>query len=393
MFKKYFKVWICAFIFIALCLPAVPVYAVGGSDCYATTPYTGMIISPGKKYNFEVTIENKSSQIRSAALSVPKLPEGWAAGFDENGKLLTEVTIKPQNLLYINFVVTAPEEAKDGLYEVVARFTDSAGAQDIRFKLTIQREQASQLPGKLDVQFPELTGPSGAVFTYRVTYNNDTSANQSFSLASQIDDGWTISFKPMYENKTVASIVVDANGTQVLDVEVTPPVNIKAGKYTVPIAFLSDTERLETSLSLIIEGRYDLALSTKDERLNADAYAGKDTLLPVILKNTGTSPLTGIKLSAAPPEGWNAEFNEDESAGISLDPGESLETALRFRPSNRAVAGDYVLTIEASNYGVSKQTDIRVTVKTPVYWGVLGLLCIAVIVVLIIGMFRKYGRK
>jgi uncharacterized membrane protein len=369
---------------------AVPAFAVGDGSFYAVTPYMGMIAFPGRKYDFEVSLENRTKSIRQAALAVASLPEGWDACFDINGKMVTDVAVKPENQLYMKFIVTVPDDAPEGDNYVVSTFEDEDGLQEIRYKLTIRRERSSSLRGRIEVQFPELTGPSGAVFTYRVTYNNDSSENRSFSLASRTPDGWTVRFKPMYDSKTVASIVVDAHGTQILDVDVIPPANVEAGRYEIPIAFLSERETIAAGLFLVVEGTMSLKISTKNERLNMDAYAGQESVQMMIAANTGTALLRDVKLTASPPSNWSATFDTDT---LTLLPGESAEILMSVKPSDRAVAGDYMLNIKGSNYGVRSSADIRVTVKTPVYWGFVGVLCIFSGIAVLRWMFRKFGRK
>lgn len=391
MKTKLCRYALCLLAVLGMCISGIQVSAVGDASLYAMTPYTGLVVTSGKRYEFEVTLENKSRLIRQVELGVTELPAGWAAYFDASGRNITDLLVKPEGIVYCKFVITVPEDTQSGIYLVTSSYSDETGTQDITYKLTVDNEQQSDLRGKLDVQFPELTGPSGAVFTYRVTYRNSSSANQSFSLASQTPEGWNVSFKPMYESKTVASIVVDAYGTQVLDVEIAPPANVEAANYTVPIAFISEAETITTELALRIEGAFGLTVSTPDGRLNADAYAGKETLLPLVVTNSGTAQLRDIALANTLPQAWSASF--DTPVIPSLEPGESVAVQLALKPASRAITGDYIVTVVGSNYGVRSAAEIRVMVKTPVYWGFVGLACIAAVLVFISVVFRKFGRR
>ena len=74
-------------------------------------------------------------------------------------------------------------------------------------------------------------------------------------------------------------------------------------------------------------------------------------------------------------------------------PGETAQVTAVITPSANAVAGDYVVTLEASGEGIDQSVDIRVTVETPPIWGIVG---IGLIVLTLAGMawiFRRYGRR
>jgi uncharacterized membrane protein len=61
---------------------------------------------------------------------------------------------------------------------------------------------------------------------------------------------------------------------------------------------------LEHRLLVEVAGSPALTLQTADERLNASGAAGDTTAVQLVVRNTGSAPLQGVRLSASPPTGW-----------------------------------------------------------------------------------------
>ena len=119
-------------------------------------------------------------------------------------------------------------------------------------------------------------------------------------------------------------------------------------------------------------------------------HAGSTTKKTMTIENTGSAPLEGVTLGASPPTDWNVTF---EPAKIDVKAGETADVVADIRPSKNAVAGDYVVSITASSGSASSSADLRVTVKTTRWWGLVGILIIVAAVAALYGVFRKYGRR
>ena len=64
-----------------------------------------------------------------------------------------------------------------------------------------------------------------------------------------------------------------------------------------------------------------------------------------------------------------------------------------IQADDKAIPGDYVTNITAQTPEVSSSVSLRISVKTPLLWGWLGILIILVTLGLIYYLFRKYGRR
>jgi uncharacterized membrane protein len=142
---------------------------------------------------------------------------------------------------------------------------------------------------------------------------------------------------------------------------------------------------------VVITGSYALDLSTSDGRLNATVSSGGSTNLTLQLTNTGTAPLTDVKMTATPPRDWDVTFDQDTVPVIDVN--QSVPVTARITPVGNAVAGDYQLTIRAGNDQVNQSTAIRTTVETSSIWWIVGIALIALVLIGLFFVFRRYGRR
>ena len=194
-----------------------------------------------------------------------------------------------------------------------------------------------------------------------------------------------MSFQPSGESTSVAALDVEARTTQAMDISVTPPENVEAGTYEIPVTATSVT------LSVTITGSYGLTLSTPSGRLSLDAYANQESAVQLSLTNTGNSDLTNVNLTSSAPTGWTVRF-ANETIDI-IEAGATVETTMYITPGEDAMSGDYATTITARNSDANDSVDFRITVKTETIWGLTGIGVIVVLAVVIGIVMRKYGRR
>jgi uncharacterized membrane protein len=76
-----------------------------------------------------------------------------------------------------------------------------------------------------------------------------------------------------------------------------------------------------------------------------------------------------------------------------IPPGQVVTVTAHITPSGNAVAGDYMVTLSASTEDADESIDVRVTVETPLLWGLLGVLLIVGTLAGLVWVFRRYGRR
>ncbi|MDK2799812.1 MAG: hypothetical protein PWP27_1108 [Clostridiales bacterium] len=354
-----------------------------------STPYSGITVKAGETVEFPLDIENSGMSSQNINLSVKSIPEGWEGSFEGRGKKVHQIFVKNKNSQSVDLKIQIPSETPEGNYQVIVAASGKSVSDTLTLDLKVKKETESQ--GKLIAQYPELQGAGGASFKFRVDLTNNRSKDQSYSLGAKVPRGWEVSFSPSYENKKIASISLEPDKSQGLDVEIRPPEQVKAGKYTIPITAVSPNEQLSTELKVVITGTYDINLTTPTGRLNVESYAGKEKVTTLIVENNGSADLKDVKFSSWEPTNWSVTF-EPEQLDV-LPAGESKEIKAYIKPDNKAIAGDYVVKLTASTPETSSDIELRTMVKTSTVWGIVGILIIVLLIAGLSWTFKKYGRR
>jgi len=144
-------------------------------------------------------------------------------------------------------------------------------------------------------------------------------------------------------------------------------------------------------LKAIITAKYELQLDTPTGRLNTDATAGKENFMILVVKNTGTAEMEKITFSSEKPNGWLVTFIPDKIE--SLPALHQVEIKVNIKPPAKTIAGDYMVTLKASNKEAFDDVEIRVTVLTPTIWGWVGVGIVVVVIAALSGIFLFLHRR
>ena len=236
---------------------------------------------------------------------------------------------------------------------------------------------------------PNMQGNSKSNFTFSTTLRNQTADRQLYALMADAPRGWNVVFKPNYKQATSAQ--VDANASQNISVEVTPAANAEAGTYKIPVRAVTNSTSAELTLEVAITGTFQMEVTTPKGLLSADITAGDTLRIDLEVVNTGSSELKDIQLSSRKPAGWELSFEPSKIASLKAGAAANVTTELKASP--KALPGDYVVVMDAKTPEVTADAQFRISVKTPLFWGWVGVLVILAAVGGVYCLFRKYGRR
>lgn len=364
--------------------------AVAAAAVEVATTYPGITAGAGEVVTFPLEIVNDGTQSRVVTLQVEAVPQGWQASIEGKNRQVSQVYVFGGDEANVDLKVHVPREVKEGVYTITVSASEEGTVLD-RLNLQIKVTQEQTGADELKAQYSEIKGSADASFSYKLTLTNNSNEDQVYSLGADLPQGWQISFKPSYESQEVASIPVAAGQKVDLNVSITPAPGLEAGEYTVDVYAVSARGQVSEQLTLIISGSYRMEFTTANDVLNTELVAGQEKKINVIVRNTGSAPLTNIRLSATTPKDWNVSYDIEKIE--MLKPGEEQQATATITASSKAIAGDYALTLTAYADELRKVAEMRVTVRTSTWWGLVGV----VIVVLVCGgvywIFRKYGRR
>lgn len=366
-------------------LPAVPVLAAEAIMLF--TEYSGIAVTPGESINYSMKIINNSNSIQHVSLQIAEQPEGWETNLTAGGWSINQLSVRPQSEASFNLQTEVPLKVEKGSYRFILRAAGSSGVSTL--PITIEVTEQGTFKTELETDQPNMQGNADSTFNYDLTLRNRTAEEQLYALSTGAPRGWNVDFQVSAQK--VTSVKVEANTAQKINVTISPPAEIEAGTYTIPIKAQAGSSSAETELEVNITGTYRMELSTPTGRLSTDITAGKEKMVELQINNTGSSELEDIKLNSSSPVDWEVRF--EPKIIESLLPGESATVNAHIKSSGKAISGDYVVSIQAQTPEVSDSADFRITVKTSALWGWVGVLIIALVGAGIYYLFRRFGRQ
>lgn len=230
---------------------------------------------------------------------------------------------------------------------------------------------------------------SNETFRYTTTLHNGSGSARVYELKSDLPIGWMMAFK--VDGIQVTSINMDAGKSQDITVEINAAPNASPKKYVIPLKAASKADTLSLNLEAVVKGSYGIVLSTPTGRLSDDITSGSQKQLQLVVKNSGTLSLNDLQLSGQLPTGWEATY--EPSTIKQLAPGQTANVTATLKVPDKTLAGDYAATFTASGTGANTQIAYRLTIKTSMLTGWVGIFVILLAVGIVYYLIRKYGRR
>lgn len=348
------------------------------------TPYTKISVPPGQSIDYSVEVINNGSDLRRVSLSLNGLPKGWAYELKSGGWTIGEISVLPKEKKNLTLRVDVPLKVDKGIY----RFDLIAPGLTV-LPLTVVVSEQGTFKTELSIKQPNMVGSTSASFTFNAEIKNRTAEKQFYSLRAAAPAGWNVAFKT--SGRQVTSVPVEPNHTESVTLEVDPPDAIQAGTYRIPLSAVTNTSSANEQVEVVVTGTYGLELTTPTGLLSTSVTAGDERRVELQVKNTGSTTLSNIKLSHAAPVNWEVFF--DPKQVDKLESGKTAMVYAAIKADRKAIAGDYVTNLEAKTSEASSKATMRVSVKTSVVYGWLGLTIIGGVVGVVYWQFRKFGRR
>ena len=243
---------------------------------------------------------------------------------------------------------------------------------------------------QLTTDFAKLSGTASSTFSYSLTLTNTGTQKQTFTLQGQGPDGWQVTVHPA-SNAQALTDTIDGGANDTLSVSATPPSSVAAGAYPLQITVAGGGQTATANLEADVTGSPSVSLSTPNQVLNAQVTAGSTGTVSLVVTNTGSTPLQNVAVTASPPSGWTSTFAPTSIA--TLAPGATDTVTATITPASDSLSGDYDITFTVTAGTATATVDIRTTVQTSPLWGFIGLGLIALVLIGLGWVFRRYGRR
>lgn len=248
---------------------------------------------------------------------------------------------------------------------------------------------------KLSSKFPVLQAKSGEAFEFDVEFIALVSEDRTFDLTVDTPQNWVSIMQPRYDDTQISAIRIREfqAAPETIKVIVAPvPWDLPdPGEYSIILTAISGDLKESIVLKAVVTARYGMDVYTEIGRLNTKATSGEDNHLAIKVRNSGSADLDKITLSSSKPEGWLITFNPENVENLA--PGLAQDVDVVIKPADKAIAGDYMITLRANSKEINDSISIRVTVVTPTIWGWLGIVIVLAVIAGLVVMFRQLGRR
>jgi len=348
------------------------------------TPFTKVSVTPGESIDYAIDVINNGDNLETLDLSVNNLPRNWNYTLKAGALNVRQVAVLPGEKKSISLRVEVPFQVNRGNYRIYL-----AAGESHTLPLTVNISEQGTYKTEFTTRQANMEGNAGSTFNYSADLINRTAEAQTYALQGDVPRGWTITFRA--NGKQVTSVDAEANSTVNVSVEIKPADQVEEGNYSIPVRAVSGSSSGELKLEAVITGSYKIELTTPTGLLSSDIVAGKERKIDLVVKNTGTSVLSDVQLTHAAPVNWEVTFEPKKIESILA--GREATVTATIKADKKAIPGDYVTNLEARTPEASSKASFRMSVKTPMLLGWIGVLVIAAAIGTVWYLFRKYGRR
>ena len=376
------------FAFGSLATPALAQEGNGtGQALFLYTKFPSQVTEPGKTVSFPLTLKT-DTKAQIVTLSMKELPDGWKATFRGTGRIIRSAYVTPDNDVTIDLKLEPVGDVAAGDYHFVVQAAGDGVVVTLPLDISVEEKLPPRLTFTTDL--PTLKGSPTSTFRFNTTLKNEGDEDLDVNLIADAPPGFNVNFK--LSGKDITSLPVEANSSKRITVEAKAFGLIPAGSYPLKVVAQGGDVQTELDLTIEVAGQPDLKVSGPDGRLSGEAYAGKESPIKVVITNNGTAVAHNVELSASTPSGWKVTFEPKTVEEIPV--GEQVEVTANIVPGEKAIAGDYIVTVRAKPAeGSSASADFRITVRTSTLWGVIGVIVIAIAVGVVALAVARFGRR
>jgi uncharacterized membrane protein len=351
-----------------------------------TTPYPSVTIQPGNTVTFSLDVAVPHPE--RVGFAVAGTPSGWTAYVRGGGNIVSAIYAGGVTAAAVDLSVVVPQTATPGTSTLTVTATSDQGTRKLDIDVIVLGVTGGAIT--LTSAFPQLSGAPTSTFSYSVTLANTGTQKETYTLAGQGPDGWTVSVHPS-SNAQALTDTIDGGGTDTLSVTAQPPTSIPAGAYPLQVTASSGGQSANAALEADVTGTPGLTLGTPNQVLNASITAGSTGTVSLVVTNSGSTVLQAVTVTASSPTGWTTTF---APASIpTIQPGASDTVVATVKPSSDALAGDYDVTFTATGGSATSNVDIRTTVQTSPLWGFIGIALIVLVILALGWIFRRFRRR
>lgn len=354
-----------------------------GIKVYCDTPAQNALGGDG--VTFPITIQNFESVDETFSLSATS-PGGWSTKYDYNNKDIYQIYVPASSTRVVNLVVETPYTANIGQQTVKAKVGDTT--LDLYVDITSVNESVD-ISAKLSSQIAYI----GDKIYYDLSLDNLQATENDYKLSvTGLPDNWYYMYLDSRTSSSeLAETVVPASTTKSLVLEIVPPYSVSAGDYNFTAVITTPAnETIAKDLSLKLKSGSGMTINT--DKLAYTASPGQTFKINVYVTNSGSgTALTNVYPVVSAPSGWVVSSSPNSTNTIKA--GETQTFVISVQPPGNIVASDYDVTVKVVSDQAQGSDEFRITIVTSSYIPYIAGGIIVVVLVGLVFLYRKYGRR
>jgi len=266
--------------------------------------------------------------------------------------------------------------------------SDSSG---LYFDLSVDADPNLLSHAEISSTTPErIAVEQGEELTIPLELENEGFTNQSFKLNESTEEIGS-SFK--FDGFTVTEVEVNSGETETVNLDLEIPELIDPQNKQVEVQASNQTKITDT-IELDIQGmekQRSMTLNTNNDFIREQPGETISTTLRI--RNEGETPLNDIEIELESPEDWETNIQPEEVS--ALEPFESQNVEIEAEIPPNADLGDEFLEISASSDQIESDDpeEIRVNIAEDSNMTYIGLLLMTTSLGILIGVYKKFGRR
>ena len=353
------------------------------------TTYLSISDELGSKISLPLTVSNLGEVDKQVTLEAD-VPDGWSISFMANSNMDVKTLLMGSgDMEQLTIELEAPDSATVGDYAVVVKALDVNGATLDTLSVDINLRV-----GTSDIEvissFSEVSVKAGESITFPLAIWNKGDADSLALLTVPVlPENWGASF--ISNDLAISSIRIPSGESESIQLVITPPNSVTSGTYNLEAVIESaDDVQHQTNFTITVLGSYKLSMDLST--LYTSGTIGGTVSYTAKVTNEGETAVTTLYMTAETPSGWDATITPNQVD--TLSPRSSATFTVTVNIPSNAIAGDYLVTMQALSDQLSSDTsDVRITAQASNTWGYVGIFVALLAVIGAVLLFRRFKRR
>jgi len=312
----------------------------------------------------------------------------WTTILRAGGVEVSQIYLKPESSTQLTLEIYVPYTASEGEYKFAVKAVSKIVSGYAEVSLRVKKGIPILF---METNTPSIDVASGdiAIYSIKVSNKGTRDAEISFTVLNLPEEfKWSIRDT---QGNTISRIFLKAGESSIIKLAVKIPPGYEPQYLAFVLKAQADSSLAELKLGLNVLGKYEIDYYT--ENFYIEGFVGDTLTFGLEVINRGYNDLTEIKIVLKKvPQDFNVTVEPDVIS--VLKPGEKALFTIKIETPPDANAGDYYIFLKAvSSEDEAPQVSLHIFLKQRTETTLLAAVAVVAVVVALIIVYWKYGRR